>query len=138
MNKPTDNPRSVNLYGLIADKDPPTEHGQRGPTGRRGSFNRLSTTSVRKLHEADNLVAYFRGDGYSRFGFDGDERGLTPEQCAVRWLREFDAFLRSPVGEAAYRSYLYSLTPDGKLQAEADRRASVNRSILDQRPEWDT
>jgi hypothetical protein len=105
--------RSINLWGLISKPAPPAPP------------------------KVPPLVAYFRGDGWSRYGFDGDERGLSPEECAIKWLREFDTFLRTPDGSRAYTSWLYSLTPDAKLQAERDRRESVFRSILDQRPEWE-
>jgi hypothetical protein len=101
--------RSVNLWGLIGKPAPVTS-----PT-------------------VSPLVGYFAGEGYSRYGFDGDARGLSPEECAIKWLREFDTFLRTPDGSRAYTSWLYSLTPAGKLQAEHDRRKSVSRSILDQR-----
>lgn len=37
----------------------------------------------------DELVEFFRGEGYSWFGFNGDSNGWTPEHCAVEALRDF-------------------------------------------------
>lgn len=74
----------------------------------------------------EKLVAYFRGEGYSRYGYDGDLRNLTPEECAIKWLREFDAFLKgSPVGNAAHVRWLYEQTPAGAHEV-AEARKSPN------------
>jgi hypothetical protein len=54
-----------------------------------------------------NLVEYFRDEGYSRFGFRGDGDGLTPEEAAIRAMREFDEFLKSDIGSEAYSKFLY-------------------------------
>jgi hypothetical protein len=61
------------------------------------------------------LVAYFAGDGFSHFGHDGDERGQSPEQCAVYWLREFSALMRTKAGMAAYSAMLHQRLVDKGL-----------------------
>lgn len=48
------------------------------------------------------LVTYFRGEGYARFGYEGDLKGETPHECAIRNLKEFDALLRTKAGSDAY------------------------------------
>jgi len=35
------------------------------------------------------LVQFFRGEGYSRFGWDGDSRGWSPERTAIEAMRTF-------------------------------------------------
>ncbi len=54
-----------------------------------------------------NLVGYFNSDGYSRYGFRGDADNLSPIGTAIRAMQEFDEFLRSPEGSAAYVAMQY-------------------------------
>lgn len=61
------------------------------------------------------LITYLAGDGYSRFGFDGDSRGDLPETCAVRWLSEFDALLKTEAGNKAYTAMLHQRLVDAGL-----------------------
>lgn len=58
--------------------------------------------------ELHQLTDYFRADGWSRYGFRGDEDGLTPVAAAIRAMREFDEFLRDPVGSQAYVAFQHS------------------------------
>ncbi len=65
--------------------------------------------------KASKLVSYMAGDGFSRFGFDGDCRDELPEECAVRWLREFDALLMTDAGRKAYTAMLQQRLIDAGL-----------------------
>ena len=47
----------------------------------------------------NELVAFFRGEGYSRFGWNGDERGWPPERTAIEAMRELMA-IKQPGGVA--------------------------------------
>lgn len=47
--------------------------------------------------ELDKLVTYFRGDGFNRFGREGDYEGWTAAETAVKAMRKLDALLATPL-----------------------------------------
>lgn len=47
------------------------------------------------------LVQFFRGEGYSRFGFNGDAQGWSPERTAIEAMREMMAAPKSPALDPA-------------------------------------
>jgi hypothetical protein len=68
------------------------------------------------------LITYLGGDGFYRFGFDGDCRGEFPETCAVRFLREFDALLKTDAGNKAYTAMLQQRLVDAGLVPAQDAK----------------
>lgn len=61
------------------------------------------------------LIEFFRGDGFSRFGHEGDLRGLSPVNCAIHNLREFDALLKTEAGHKALIAMLHQRLIDQGL-----------------------
>lgn len=58
--------------------------------------------------EVQKLVDYFANEGWSRFGFRGDGDGLSPANCAIRAMREYDNLLKTKLGEAALITMQYN------------------------------
>ena len=45
--------------------------------------------------EEAKLIAFFQGEGYGDFGFDGDVRGWSPAETAIHAMSPYAAPLRS-------------------------------------------
>jgi hypothetical protein len=41
------------------------------------------------VREFDKLVDFFRNEGYQRFGLNGDDKGWSPAETAIRAMREY-------------------------------------------------
>ena len=57
----------------------------------------------------DELVSYFRNEGWSTYGYRGDEDGLSPKATAIRAMKEFEKFLQHPIGKEAHLKYQYQI-----------------------------
>lgn len=63
----------------------------------------------------DQLTVYFSGEGYARFGWNGDECGMSPVQTALDALREYDALLKTDAGSKSLAAMLYQRLVDAGL-----------------------
>lgn len=50
---------------------------------------RISLTDRECKAEVRKLIDFFRGEGYSKFGWEGDQQGWTPAETAIHAMRAF-------------------------------------------------
>ncbi len=67
------------------------------------------------IQQVKMLIAYFNGKGYSRFGFNGDECGISPAQTAIAAMRDFDVLLKTEAGSQALTAMLHQRLIDKGL-----------------------
>lgn len=68
--------------------------------------------AVKQLLE---LIEYFNRDGYSRYGYRGDQDGLTPVKTAIRAMREYHDLLQTKAGSDAQTAMLHQQLVDKGL-----------------------
>ncbi len=86
--KPAAEPSQDAFHAIVAYFD---AHGINN--ARAGAFNILDRLKdagliISRAQPKSRLVQFFRGEGYSRFGWNGDEMGWSPEQTAIEAMRE--------------------------------------------------
>lgn len=61
------------------------------------------------------LTAYFSDEGYSRFGWNADQCGMSPAEAAIDAMQTYDALLKTEAGSQALTAMLYQRLVDARL-----------------------